>query len=211
MSTHTHAHTLLYQSRGVVQDVFKVSVQSIKSHVSLYVADKTEECLPSVGFFTDSVSVLSPPLPSGDRFFYFLHSHHLTAFLDSTLLILGIASLLASVVVLCYRPKLVWNSFISELLFLLFFFVISLIPSRLVPALFFDDGEAQRCRGFHVKQINADVAYFVFFFFYIYLDQIINPGPEILQTRSLLNRVGLSLSGKTDSGCNYQENWALFL
>lgn len=96
-------------------------MQSIKSHVSLYVADKTEQCLPSVGFFTNSVSVLSPPLPSGDRFFYFLHSHHLTAFLDSTLLILGIASLLASVVVLCYRPKLVWNSFISELLFLLFF------------------------------------------------------------------------------------------
>lgn len=68
--------------------------------------------LPSMWIHRLCFCCISTPAERPLIYFYFLYSHHLTAFLGLTLLILGIASLLASVVVLCYRPKLVWNSFI---------------------------------------------------------------------------------------------------
>lgn len=82
-----------------------------------------------------SLSVLSLPLPSSiDRcFVYFLHSHHLTAFLALTLLILGIASLLASDVVLLPWTQTSLKAFIFELLVFfcfVFFFFCHLIHSQ---------------------------------------------------------------------------------
>lgn len=117
--------------------------------------------------------------------FYFLYGHHLTAFLALTLLILGIASLLASDVVLHYRPRIVWNSFISALLF---FFVISLIPSRSVPRLL------SAVWQFYIKlpKVSTSKKDWSWYrlselhLFTFIVTKLSIPSPETLQTRSLL-------------------------
>lgn len=102
-----------------------VSVQSIKVASSFMSQTKQQR----------SLSVLSLPLPSSIDwcFVYFLHSHHLTAFLALTLLILGIASLLASDVVLLPWTQTSLKAFIFELLllgFFVFFFFCHLTHSQ---------------------------------------------------------------------------------
>lgn len=163
--------------------------------------------------------------------FYFLYSHHLTAFLCLTLLILGIASLLASDVVLCYRPKLVWNSFISKLLVCFVYFFLSSHSFSVVWCLLFsakpqfDSYKTHRCwvsRLSNIKYIDADIAFlncsFVLFW-PNYQNWLHNSKwthfPEQITVTSkgicCVNLVGLLLSGQADAGCNYQDNWALFL
>lgn len=103
---------------------------------SIKVSGKTEWYLSSMWFPpTLFLFYLHPCRALID--FYFLSGHHLTAVLALTLLVLGISSLLAPLVVLCYRPKLGTLLFLSCCCCRLFYFaVISLILSHLVPALF---------------------------------------------------------------------------
>lgn len=148
--------------------------------------------------------------------FYFLYSHHLTAFLGMTLLIRGIASLLASDVVLCHRPKLVWNSFISYCCFS------HLTSFSAVRCLYrfqqFDSCKAQRCWASRLPhQIDRCWYHFPELHFHIYF--IINsmsrnsPDQITVTVKAIchVSLVGLLLRGRADAGCNYQENWALFL
>lgn len=162
----------------------------------------------------DSVSVLSSPPPSIDPFlFYFLYSHHLTAFLGLTLLILGIASLLASDVVPCHRPKLVWNSFISELQLFFFGHLTRSHHTRCLCAVF-GSFTVMKLRdavrpGFCSWYLLSELLIFFKVFFYQILNSKSRNSPHQV-TVSRVNLVGFLLSGQTDAGCNYQEYWALF-
>lgn len=117
--------------------------------------------------------------------FLSLFSHHLTAFLGLTLLILGIVSLLAYVVVLCYWTKLVWKSFFS-----VFFFLLS---SQSFSAIWCLQPTVGRLWSSEMLIAEASISnrlmlmsLFCIVFLQLFLTKLSFSSPDILHTRSLL-------------------------